>query len=219
MSTLREHYHHELSELQRELVALGEMCTLSVRRAVWALRQSAVSEAEALVTADDQIDAAAEQVTQHATRVIATQGPVAGDLRLVSAFIRCADELERIGDYAEGIARVVIRLGDLPPDGMPATLLTMAQDAGAMLERAVAGLSARDPALNLQLQQDDDRLDAAYEQLFAELTALMQSDPAQVQTGTYLLWVGHNLERIGDRATNIGEHIEYIVRGSVSSRE
>lgn len=218
MPTLREHYRHELNELQRELVALGEMCTLAVRRAVWALRQGAVGEAQALVAGDDQIDAAADLVTQHVTRVIATQGPVAGDLRLVSAFIRCADELERIGDYAEGIARVVVRLDGLPAGGLPTTLLAMANDASAMIERAVAGLDARDPALNLQLQQDDDRLDLAYEQLFAELTALMQRDPAQVQTGTYLLWVGHNLERIGDRATNIGEHIEYIVRGSVSSR-
>jgi phosphate transport system protein len=216
--TLRERYHYELLELQRELVALGQLCVESLRRAIWALRQGAIGEAQALIAADDQIDTAAEHVTQHATSVIATQGPVAGDLRLVSAFIRCADELERIGDYAEGIARVVVRLQGLPPGGLPATLLTMSQDAGTMLERAVAGLSTRDPELNLQLQQDDDRLDAAYEQLFAELTELMQRDPAQVQAGTYLLWVGHNLERIGDRATNIGEHIEYIVRGSVSSR-
>lgn len=215
---LREHYRHELDELQRELLALGHMCDKAVRRSIWALRQGALGEAQALIDADDAIDAAADFLTQHATQVIATQGPVAGDLRLVSAFIQCADELERIGDYAEGIAKVVLRLGGAPPGGVPDTLLTMAEDARAMLNKALDALVARDPAINLRLKHEDDRVDAGYDRLLADLTALMQCDPSMVQTGTYLLWVGHNLERIGDRSTNIGEYVEYIVRGVISSR-
>lgn len=219
MAELRENYRHELAELQRELLALGHMCDNAVHRAVWALRQGALGEARALIDADDGIDAAADFLTQHATQVIATQGPVAGDLRLVSAFIQCADELERIGDYAEGIAKVVLRLAGPPAGGVPATLLTMADDARAMLAKALAALVSRDPAINLHLKEEDDKVDAGYETLLAELTALMEREPSMVQTGTYLLWVGHNLERIGDRSTNIGEYVEYIVRGTVSTRQ
>ncbi len=215
---LRERYRYELDELQRELIALGQMCDRAVRRAVWALREGAVGEARAIIADDDRIDDAADALTQHATRVIATQGPVAGDLRLVSAFIQCADELERIGDYAEGIAKVVLRLGGAPSGGVPATLLSMAEAARGMLTKALDGLVARDPAINLHLKEEDDRVDADYQRLLADLTAQMERDPAMVQTGTYLLWVGHNLERIGDRSTNIGEYVEYIVRGVVSPR-
>lgn len=218
MPTLRDHYRHELDELQRELLALGQQADNAVRRSIWALRQGALGEARALVEADDRIDEAAEALIQRATQLIATQGPVAGDLRLVNAFIKCADELERIGDYAEGIAKVVLRIGGAPPGGVPETLLAMAEDARAMLSKALAALVSRDPAINLHLKAEDDKVDAGYEQLLAQLTAQMERDPAMVQTGTYLLWVGHNLERIGDRSTNIGEYVEYIVRGVVSSR-
>ncbi|MFV9504722.1 MAG: phosphate signaling complex PhoU family protein, partial [Oscillochloridaceae bacterium umkhey_bin13] len=106
-----------------------------------------------------------------------------------------------------------------PLGGVPATLLTMADDARAMLNKALAGLVSRDPSINLQLKTEDDRLDRGYERLLAEMFVAMQADPAIVEPGTYLLWVGHNIERIGDRATNIGEYVEYIVRGVVSSRE
>lgn len=218
MPTLRENYRRELDELQRELLALGRMCDQATRRAIWALRQGAAGEARAIIAADDAIDDAADALTQHATQVIATQSPVAGELRLLSSFIQCADELERIGDYAEGIAKVVLRLDGVPAGGIPPTLLTMAEDARALLNRALEALVARDPAANLRLKDEDDKIDAGYERLLAELTALMESDPAMVQPGTYLLWVGHNLERIGDRSTNIGELVEYIVRGVVSSR-
>ncbi len=213
MVGLRENYRHELSELQRELLALGQLCDHAVRRAMWALRQGAVGEARAIVADDGQIDAAAAALSRHATRVIATQAPVAGDLRLISAIIQSADELERIGDYAEGIAKVVLRLNGTPPGGVPAILLTMADEARAMLQRALAALVARDPSVGADLQRQDDQLDAGYERLLAEVTAVMQEDAAMVPTGTYLLWVGHNLERIGDRATNIGECVAFIVHG------
>lgn len=218
MPDLREHYRHELAELQRELLALGTLCDRAVQRAVWALREGALGVAQAVVAADDELDDATDALVQHATRIIATQGPVAGDLRLLSAFIQCAGELERIGDYAEGIAKLVLRLGGSPPGGVPATLLSMADDARALLAAALAGLVSRDPTINLRLKAEDDRLDTAYEQLLTDMIAVMEQNPAMVAPGTYLLWVGHNIERIGDRATNIGEYVEYIVRGVVSSR-
>lgn len=218
MSQLRDNYRHELVELERELLALGKLSDTAVRRSLWALQQGAVGEAQSIIHGDDTIDDAADALVQHAMRVIATQGPVAGDLRLVGSFIQAADELERIGDYAEGIAKLVLRFGGPVPGGVPAPIDTMAKTARAMLAKALDALVSRDPSINLQLKDEDDVVDAAYGQLLATLTRVMESDPTMVTPGTYLLWVGHNLERIGDRSTNIGEYVEYIVSGVKSSR-
>jgi phosphate transport system protein len=218
MSHLRENYRHELRQLQGELLALGRLADTAVQRAVWALRQSAVGAAEAVIRGDDAIDAAAEALTQHVMRVIATQSPVAGELREVSAYLQCGSELERIGDYAEGIAKLVVRLGSRPARELPPEIEHMAGEARAMLGQALDALVSQDPAANLQLKDRDDTVDEIYDRLFAALTAAMEGSPAMVVPGTLLLWIGHNLERIADRATNIGEYVEYIVRGQISSR-
>ncbi|NTW00072.1 MAG: phosphate signaling complex protein PhoU [Oscillochloris sp.] len=219
MNRLRQNYRHELVELQRELLALGRMADESVQRAFWALRQGAVSEAEAIIRSDDILDAATEELTHHAIRVIATQGPVASDLREVSAYLQCSNELERIGDYAEGIAKLVVRSGGHLGTELPPEIELMANEARAMLGQALDALVSLDPTINLRLKEHDDSVDNAYERLFTILTATMQDDPAMVLPGTLLLWVGHNLERIADRSTNIGEYVEYIVHGQISSRD
>lgn len=218
MAQLRENYRHELEELQRELLALGRMADEAVHRSMWALRQNAASEAEAIISDDDRIDDATDALVDHAVRIMATQGPVAGDLRLISAFVQCASELERIGDYAEGIAKLIVRFRDSPDSTTSPELTLMAAEARAMLGQALDALVARDPEINLRLKERDDEVDESYNRLFSEVTTVMKSDPEMVVPGTYLLWVGHNLERIADRATNIGEHVEYIVRGIRSSR-
>lgn len=219
MPPLREHYLHELAELERELIALGSMAGEAIRRALWALKQGALEEARAIVRRDEGIDDATDALVQHAIQIIATQGPVAGDLRLVSSFMQAASELERIGDYAKGIATVTLRLGGPPPGGVPEAIEHMAAVTRRMLNEALEALAARDPTINLRLKQEDEAADIAYAQLFDAQIERMERDPAMVRPGTFLLWIGHNLERIGDRATNIGEYVEYIVRGVKSSRQ
>jgi phosphate transport system protein len=208
-----------LGELQRELLALGRLADESVRRALWALRQGAVGEAEAIIRADNTIDTATDELTHHVMQIIATQGPVAGELREVRAYLQCGSELERIGDYAEGISKLVVRSGGRLVAELPPEIDLMAAEARSMLGQALDALVALDPTINLRLKEHDDLVDNAYDQLLARLTAAMQADPAMVVPGTLLLWVGHNLERIADRATNIGENVEYIVRGEISSRK
>jgi len=215
---MREHYEYELRELEAELLALGRLTDRAVQRAMWALRQSAVGEAEAIVRDDDRVDDAAEALTTHAASVIARQGPVAGDLRLLTSFIMCASELERIGDYAEGIASIVVRHGGSPAGSLAPELDQMAADARHMLNAALAALAARDAEISLRLREYDDRVDDRYGHVFVAAARIMEGDPAQVVPGTYLLWVAHNIERIADRATNIAEYVEYIVRGRVSAR-
>ncbi|MCS6880013.1 MAG: phosphate signaling complex protein PhoU [Oscillochloridaceae bacterium] len=213
MPPLREHYLHRLAELEREWIALGRMADEAIRRALWALKQGALEEARAIVRRDKAIDEATDALVQHAIEIIATQGPVAGDLRLVSSFMQGAVELERIADYAKGIATVVLRLGGPSPGGVPEAIEHMAALTRKMLNEALEALIARDPSINLRLKQEDEAVDAAYAQLFDAQIERMERDPAMVRPGTFLLWIGHNLERIGDRATNIGEYVEYIVRG------
>jgi phosphate transport system protein len=216
---MRERYLYELRELEAELLALGRLADKAVQRAMWALRQSALGEAEAIVRDDDRIDDAAEALTTHAASVIAREGPVAGDLRLLTSFIMCASELERIGDYAEGIARIIVRYGGCPADSLSPKLDQMATDARYMLSSALDALAARDAEISLRLKEYDDRVDTRYTRLFDEAARVMQGDPAMVIPGTYVLWVGHNIERIADRATNIAEYVEYIVRGQISQRK
>jgi phosphate transport system protein len=218
MHELREHYRHSLDELQRELLALGAMADEAIKRAAWALRNGAVGEAQALIKADDRIDEATSALVDHATRLIATQGPVAGDLRLISAYMQCAGEFERISDYAEGICKVVVRAGGKLADPLPGPIEEMFHAARSMLSHARDALVLHDPTLNLRLKADDDHVDALYEQFIHTTTAVMRRDPDFIPNGIYLLWVGHNLERIADRATNIAEYVEYIVRGTISSR-
>lgn len=213
MPPLREHYLHQLAELEREWLALGRMADEAIRRALWALKQGALEEARAIVRRDKAIDEATDALVQHAIEIIATQGPVAGDLRLVSSFMQGAVELERIADYAKGIATVALRLGGPPPGGLPEGIEHMAALTRKMLNEALEALTARDPGINLRLKQEDEAVDAAYAQLFEAQIERMERDPSVVRPGTFLLWIGHNLERIGDRATNIGEYVEYIVRG------
>lgn len=218
MKPLREQYHHELVELERELAALGKLVDSAVQRSIWALKQGALSEAQAIIQHDDVIDDAADAIIQHAMHVIATQAPVAGELRLVGSFIQAADELERIGDYAEGIARLVLRFGGPVPCGIPPEIEAMATASRGMLAQALTAISTRDPTINLRLKEEDDVVDAAYERLLSATTRLMESDPAMVTPGIYLIWVGHNLERMGDRATNIAEYADYIVSGVKHTR-
>jgi phosphate transport system protein len=214
----RERFLREMTELERELQALGKLVDSSIERAVWALKQRALGEAQAVARYDDEIDDAAEALEEHALNLIALQGPVATDLRMVSSLIRCASELERMGDHAEGIAVLVLRSAEHPPFPLPPQIDTMAKEARLLLRAALEALMQRDPSANLRLKDHDDLVDKLYDEVFALVQEHMRADPALVSGGTYMLWMAHNLERIADRATNIAEYVEFIVRGRISSR-
>ena len=148
--------------------------------------------------------------------LMATQQPLAGDLRIIITALHVAVELERMGDYAEGIAKISVAMGDEPPLKPLIDIPRMAERSSDMLRRSLDAFVNRDVAEAHQICDDDDEVDALYDQVFKELLVYMMSDPGAIRRATYLLWVAHDLERIADRTTNIAERVIYLVTGKLS---
>ena len=147
-------------------------------------------------------------------RLIALQSPVAGDLRIIVSVMMIAIELERIGDYAEGIGKISVLMGDMPPLKPLIDIPRMAENATKMLRLSIDSFVKRDPHTALDVCDLDDEIDDTYNQVYRELLTYMMADPATIQRATYLLWVAHDLERSADRATNIAERVLFLVTGS-----
>lgn len=218
MTSARAKYEHELADLEKKTLALGEMVDKALGRAIWALTHRSTGEAQAIIADDQEVNAMATDLEGDVLRLIALQAPVAGDLRRVSVFLHCADELERMGDYAKGIATQTLQLVADPSCEVPESIPAMEQLARDMLRQALDALVNRDPQANLRLKERDDEIDRLYDELSQQIAARMQEQPAAVPSGLCLLRVGHNLERYADRVTNIGEYVEFIVSGKITSR-
>ena len=149
--------------------------------------------------------------------LIATQLPLAGDLRILITTLHISVELERIGDYAKGIAKISILMGDEPPLKPLVDIPRMAEKATDMLRRSLDSFVNRDVVAVPAVCTDDDEVDALYDQVCRELLTYMMADPGAIRRATYLLWIAHDLERIADRATNIAERVIYMATGKLSS--
>ena len=164
---------------------------------------------------DDIIDQKTNQIEEKAIDLIATQQPIAIDLRTLMSVIHISVELERMGDYAEGIGKIGVMMGNDPPVKPLVDIPKMAGKASDMLKRSLDALVRRDSALARQVCEDDDEVDNLYDQIYKDLIALMINDPTTTQRATYLMWVAHDLERIADRATNIAERVIFLVTGQL----
>ncbi|MDQ5852614.1 MAG: phosphate signaling complex protein PhoU, partial [Chloroflexota bacterium] len=167
--TIRAHYEHDLAELQRRLLSLGETVERSIVSAVWALMHRDASAARRVVRDDAVIDELRYDLEEHALRLLALQQPLASDLRTISALMGLASELERIGDYAEGIAAVVLRSAALADFEAPPLVYQMAQEARAMLRTALQAVVERDAGAVERLERADDQVDDLYQQVLQEL--------------------------------------------------
>ena len=212
---LRERYLQELAALHADLKSLGELVITAITRSVDALIQQATSTAEQVVADDQRIDQAESALEEQVLIVMATQQPIAGDLRRLVAAIEIASELERIGDYAKGIAKVIIRNADLSQVTPPGDLTEMAQQAIAMLREVLDAYVREDATVGQRLAAADDRVDELRKHIRAQLIEVMQRDPAAVSAAVDLLFVTHHLERIADRTTNIAERIVFIISGEM----
>ena len=211
----RERYDQQLRGLQDDLLRLASLVESAIGRALTALQQQDVEEARRIIADDDLIDRQQYALEDKALSLIARQAPLAGDLRLISAVISIASELERMGDYAEGIAAITIRGAEQPLLKPLVDIPCMAQAAQRMLREALDAFVNRDAEAARQLAAADDEVDALTTQIQNELLAVVVREPRQIERALNLFFVAHNLERIADRATNIGERVIFLVTGQI----
>ena len=212
---VRADFDRNLKLLQEELLLLGGLVEKSIVDAIEALKTRDIELSHKVVSQDDIIDQKTNQIEEKAIDLIATQQPIAIDLRTLMSVIHISVELERMGDYAEGIGKIGVMMGNDPPVKPLVDIPKMAGKASDMLKRSLDALVRRDSALARQVCEDDDEVDNLYDQIYKDLIALMISDPTTTQRATYLMWVAHDLERIADRATNIAERVIFLVTGQL----
>ncbi len=212
---LRLDLDRQLGQLQQEVVTLAEIVEKATLRAVDALKWRDLEESRQVIAGDDYIDQKRYEIEDRCIDLIATQQPMARDLRAIIALLHITVELERIGDYAEGIGKISVMMGEEPPLKPLIDIPKMAEKATQMLRSSMDSLVSRDVVMANQVLQDDDEVDELYDQVYRELLIFMLQDPRTIQRATYLLWTAHDLERIADRATNIAERVIFLVTGKL----
>ncbi|HEX9675006.1 MAG TPA: phosphate signaling complex protein PhoU [Anaerolineales bacterium] len=205
----------ELRELHDRLLQMGEQVDRAVGEAMHALRHADRDTALSLIAEDADLNAQRFRIEQSALETIATQQPAARDLRAITAAMSVVVDLERMGDHATGIAKGLLRLEPDEREQLPAELGRMAEAVQSMLRLALQAYDQQDPDLALQAAQQDDWIDAQYQELLRELLGQMIVRPSSSNALLALLFVGHNLERIADRVTNISERVIFMVSGSL----
>ena len=216
MTSPRAEYDRELRELQADMLTLGGMVEKAIARSLDALRNRDHVLADQVVKDDDIIDEQRFDLEEKCIDIIARQQPLAGDLRILITVLHVAVELERMGDYAEGIAKISIQMGTEPPLKPLIDIPRMADRATDMLKRSLDAFVNRDVDAAHEICDDDDEVDALYDQVYRELLVYMAEDPTAIRRATYLLWVAHDLERIADRTTNIAERVIFMVTGKLT---
>jgi phosphate transport system protein len=211
----REHYGQELNDLRSSVVAMASMVDKAINNAVVALVQRDVSIAQQVVADDRAINEHRWRTEEQALLVIATQAPMAKDLRTIAAVIHIVTDLERMADHAAGIAKIALQTADQPPLKPLVDIPRMSEIARSMLHDAITAFIEDDQASARAIVTRDDEVDALYEQIYRELLTFMLADPTTIDQATHLLWVAHNLERIADRVTNICERVVFAATGQL----
>ena len=213
--TPRETLDRAIEELLEQVLIQGSMVENALRDSVEALKNRNIDDAKIIYDGDRQINKKHFEIEEDVITLIATQQPMARDLRLLTAILEITTELERMGDYAKGIARITVRIGrdellkpisEIPP---------MAEVCISMLHKALQAFIDRDADAARSIPKEDDRVDAFYNRIYRELMDQMISNPSTVDQASHLIWVAHNLERVADRVTNLCERIVFVVTGEL----
>ncbi|MBK8985555.1 MAG: phosphate signaling complex protein PhoU [Chloroflexi bacterium] len=212
---LRAVFEHQLEQLQEQLLIMSSQVEDNLVTSTSALQQCDHAFSEALIAADAQINAAYIHIEEVCLALIATQQPRARDLRFITAVMAIAGELERINDYAKGVAKINLQLGHQPRPTAVSDLCVMAEKARHMLTQSMNAFLARDASLAYVIYAADAEIDALYSQIQQDLLAVMLSDFHQTPQANKLMWAAHNLERAGDRVGNICERVIYLVTGEL----
>ncbi len=211
----REGFDQELQRLQDEVLALSSMVESAITASVNALEQRDLERSKHLIAQDGLINERRFELEADALALIATQQPMARDLRTIAAVLDITGELERIGDYAKGIAKINLMIGEERFVKPLTNVNVMADKARDMLHQALEAFVRRDTTLARAIPDQDDQVDALYNRVYRASIDLIMDDPAQIDQANYLLWVAHNLERAADRVTNICERVIFTVTGEL----
>ena len=211
----REIFDKQLQKLQDDVLVLGSMVETAIIDSVELLRQRDMDGSRRLIEADNRINKRRFTIENDTLTLIATQQPMAGDMRTLASILEIVTELERIGDYAKGIANINLKIGEGPLIKPLVDIPRMAEKARDMLHRSLDAFVRRDVELARTLPAEDDDVDSLYNQVYRELITMIMSDPHNIDQATYLLWVAHNLERTADRTLNICERVVFTVTGDM----
>ncbi len=211
----RELYLKELDTLKADVVRMATMAGEAIHAAVEALRDRDIARADRVIAEDDKIDALHMDLENRCMRLLATQQPMASDLRAIASVLAITIDLERMADHAEGISKAAKRLADQPLLKPLIDIPRMEELVQQMLREAMDAFLRRDPALAEAMTKKDDEIDALRSQVFRELLTYMLSDPKTTPRALELLLVAQHLERAADHITNIGERVIYMVTGEL----
>ncbi len=208
-------YQKHLREIEEDVLAMGNKVMKAIDRSIEALQKRDLTLAHQIIAEDARINEQRFSIENKCIELIATQQPVANDLRIIVAVLSIITELERIGDYAEGIAKIVIMIGDEAPLKPLIDIPRMGKITLEMVQTSLDAFVTRDVELAMKAVSHESVVDGLYDQVFRELLTFMMVDPKTINRATRLIWVAHNLERAADRARNISERVVFTVTGKM----
>jgi phosphate transport system protein len=211
----RTTFHKEIREIQDEILVMGSMVNKAILQAIAALQNRDLTQAKQVIADDQKINHKRFEIEDKCIQLIATQQPMASDLRTIVTVLNIITELERIGDYAEGNAKIAIMIGEEPPLKPLVDIPVMAEKTVDMLDSSLIAFINHDINAARIIGAEDNLIDNLYAHVFQELLALMANDPKTITRATRLMRVAHNLERSADRITNICERITFMVTGEM----
>ncbi|GER78164.1 MAG: phosphate signaling complex protein PhoU [Anaerolineales bacterium] len=212
---IRKNFEHELQQVKDDILTLGGMVEQAVLDSMEALKKRDLQASHKIYEQDRRINEKRFAIENQCMILIATQQPMARDLRLLASMLDVASELERMGDYAKGIATINIRMGDQPLLKPLIDLPRMAAKGVDMLHRALLAFINEDAESARAIPAEDNEVDALYEQIYRELMTFVIADPKTIERANYLLWAAHNMERMADRVTNICERAVFVATGEI----
>ena len=213
---LRRTFETEIQQVKDDVLVLGSMVEQAILGSVEALKKRDIKASEKIFEEDMEINKKRFDIENKLMVLIATQQPMAHDLRLLASCMEIISELERMGDYGKGIANINIRMGDAPLLKPLIDVPRMAQIGADMLHRSLTAFVNEDVEAAKKIPVEDDEVDALYNQIYRELMTFIIQDPTTIERANWLLWVAHNLERFADRVTNICERTIFIATGEMA---
>lgn len=211
----RKVYHDELKSLEAEVMAMARAVGEAVLASAASLKDRDISRSEEIIKNDALINRQRFQIEERCLLLIATQQPMAVDLRTIAAILSVITDLERIGDHAEGTAKINVMIGEKELVKPLTHIPQMAEKAADMLRRCMDAFTERDAETARAICAEDDVVDALYDEVYKDLILMMVKDPSIIQDATYLIWAAHNMERTADRVTNIAERVVFMATGKM----